>query len=54
MAHSCPECWQVCYCGGDIDDILLSGTREENRCGHCDDAGENEDDFDDDDLGEGI
>lgn len=45
MAHSCPECGQVCYCGGDIDDILLSGTPEEDRCGHCD-----EDEFDDDDV----
>lgn len=20
MAHSCPDCDEVCYCGGDIDD----------------------------------
>ena len=21
MAHSCPECWARCHCGGDIDDL---------------------------------
>ena len=21
MAHECPDCYMVCYCGGDIDDI---------------------------------
>lgn len=43
MAHECPECGQVCYCGGDIDDLLLNGTDEEEMCDHCD----GEDDFDD-------
>jgi hypothetical protein len=33
--HECPECYDSCYCGGDIDDILMSGTREERQCGHC-------------------
>jgi len=21
MAHTCPECWKICYCQGDWDDI---------------------------------
>lgn len=21
MAHTCPECYMICHCGGDIDDI---------------------------------
>ena len=40
MAHSCPDCDQVCYCGGDIDDIVLSGTPEEHACTHCVDEGD--------------
>lgn len=35
MAHSCPECGQACYCGGDIDDIFLEDTEEEENCNHC-------------------
>lgn len=38
MAHSCPECYQTCYCGGDIDDIIFEDTDEELLCGHCDDV----------------
>lgn len=37
MAHSCPTCGHACYCGGDIDDILLEGTDEEALCTHCSD-----------------
>lgn len=37
MAHSCPICDQYCFCGGDIDDILLDGTKEQENCDHCDD-----------------
>lgn len=37
MAHECPICYQTCHCGGDIDDICLSGTDEEMMCTHCDD-----------------
>ncbi len=29
MAHECPDCGQVCYCNGDIDDIELSGGEDE-------------------------
>lgn len=34
MAHECFECGEMCYCGGDIDDMLMSGTPEEMRCTH--------------------
>lgn len=36
MAHSCPECDQACYCGGDIDDVLLEDG--EDACTHCADG----------------
>lgn len=45
MAHSCPECGQVCYCGGDIDDCLFDNTQEQNRCGHCPLDGDDDDDY---------
>jgi hypothetical protein len=35
MAHSCPDCGQACYCGGDIGVILLDGTDEQEACTHC-------------------
>jgi hypothetical protein len=34
--HSCPDCGQACYCGGDIDDIEVDPTAED-RCAHCED-----------------
>jgi hypothetical protein len=37
LAHSCPECGYTCHCGGDIDDCIIEGTREEARCQHCPD-----------------
>lgn len=40
MAHSCPECGQTCYCGGDIDDINFGET---SACDHCLVFGEDED-----------
>lgn len=49
MAHSCPECGQTCYCGGDIDDCEFEGTEEEANCMHCVDDGheDHDDDYDD-------
>jgi hypothetical protein len=44
MAHECPECGQVCYCGGDIDDLCLNDDASVNRCSHCDTANDREDD----------
>jgi hypothetical protein len=35
MAHSCPECGQCCYCGGDIDDCLFDFPDCVERCTHC-------------------
>ena len=46
MAHECPECGQVCYCGGDIDDLCLNDDASVNRCSHCDTANDREDDDD--------
>lgn len=43
MAHSCPDCGQACYCGGDIDDIFLDETLEEQFCTHCPNAGPDDD-----------
>ena len=34
MAHECPECNQVCYCNGDIDDCLLNLPHDQNCCIH--------------------
>ena len=45
MAHECPECGQVCYCGSDIDDCLFNFPKDVDRCTHCD--GEVEEDYDD-------
>jgi hypothetical protein len=36
MAHSCPQCWILCHCGGDIDDCRFDNTDEQNACTHCD------------------
>lgn len=44
MAHECPECYQHCRCGGDIDDCEFQGTLEQMYCTHCDDS--DDDDFD--------
>ncbi len=49
MAHSCPECDQVCHCGGDIDDCILDGDSSQMNCTHylqC----EKESDYDEDDF----
>lgn len=35
MAHSCPDCGQACYCGGDIDDLFFEDSEEAIRCNHC-------------------
>lgn len=55
MAHACPECGYTCHCGGDIEDCIIEGTREEARCTHCDlfDNYDDEDDYLDDDEGVG-
>lgn len=35
MAHECPECWQTCHCGGDIEDMNW-GERSDCTCCDCD------------------
>lgn len=34
--HTCPECGQACYCGGDIDDCDFGDVEAEINCEHCD------------------
>ena len=46
MAHECPECGQVCYCGRDIDDCLFNFDEDVMRCSHweqCEQESEEED-----------
>jgi hypothetical protein len=47
MAHECPECGMVCYCGGDIDDCEFNGPGSgQERCAHkCDVGGADDDDW---------
>jgi hypothetical protein len=45
MAHECPNCGSICYCNGDIDDLLLNCDDDVNKCICC---LENEDDEMDD------
>lgn len=50
MAHECPECYSICYCGGDIDDIEMPAGAL--SCSHCDGRYDDDDDdgyYDDDD-----
>jgi hypothetical protein len=47
MAHSCPDCGQACYCGGDIDDIFFEDSEEAMGCVHCLHEDKREDDCDD-------
>jgi hypothetical protein len=44
MAHDCPECGQLCHCGGDIDDCCLNDDDSVNRCTHCETGPDIEDD----------
>lgn len=51
MAHSCPDCDEACYCGGDIDDIFFDDIDAELNCTHCSGKVADEEsynDFDDD------
>lgn len=54
MAHSCPECDMVCHCGGDIDDIILDGTKKQEKCTHWKECQESEYDPEDDLYGEEL
>jgi hypothetical protein len=48
MSHQCPECWQTCFCHGDIDDICMEDTDEEAMCDHC--YGDDDDEFTDEEM----
>ena len=39
MAHECPDCGLICYCNGDIDDMLLDNDEDVVMCSHCDEDG---------------
>jgi hypothetical protein len=34
MAHECPECYMLCHCNGDIDDIMIDTKESYLRCQH--------------------
>jgi hypothetical protein len=55
MAHSCPNCGQACYCGGDIDDAF-DVDDSEDYCTHCDEDfdPETDDSFVEQDTGERL
>jgi hypothetical protein len=47
MAHDCPECYAICHCGGDIDDICWGDASPEAfACKHCPWDGEPDDFYD--------
>lgn len=46
MAHSCPECGQLCFCGGDIDDCDFDFADDIANCTHCLDNEDNDADID--------
>lgn len=51
MAHKCPDCGQMCYCGGDCDDCLLNAEEDVRACTHCrqyEPMDEDDEDFDGD------
>lgn len=35
MSHECPECGQVCFCHGDIDDCMFNSEYAYIHCDHC-------------------
>jgi hypothetical protein len=49
MAHSCPICYQVCHCKGDIDDIIFDREPKGGCVHYKTDGCDGDDDRDDDD-----
>ena len=43
MAHECPECGQMCYCNGDIDDCCNNFEKDVINCTHCPPEGRDDD-----------
>lgn len=50
MAHSCPDCCETCYCGGDVDDAIIDEPLNQIACGHNCENDDPERDFDWDDY----
>jgi hypothetical protein len=46
VAHTCPDCGQQCYCGGDIDDCCFDFEENVINCTHCLNADDEDDDED--------
>ena len=34
MSHECPDCYELCFCNGDIDDCMLNSDDAVNHCEH--------------------
>lgn len=50
MAHECPACGQMCYCGGDIDDCCNNFEKDVINCEHwkqCEAESDEDDLYDD-------
>ncbi len=50
MSHECPECYALCHCNGDVDDIPLNLPEDQAACTHyktCDPEDEDDPLFDD-------
>jgi len=47
MAHTCPECGQICHCNGDIDDLCLELEEDITSCNHWTICNPDEDDTED-------
>jgi hypothetical protein len=46
MAHNCPDCYALCHCNGDIDDICFDLEEDVNACAHCPLDADDDDYFD--------
>ena len=49
MAHNCPDCGQLCFCGGDIDDCCNDFEGDVLNCSHYLTEGCSDSDFQDED-----
>lgn len=59
MAHSCPDCYSTCYCGGDIDDCVLDFEDDVIHCKHylrpeCTEYESDEEYYEDDPIAEPL
>jgi len=51
MAHTCPDCGQLCHCGGDIDDIDFGeDCGDAMRCTHYLECQPDSDVYEEDDF----